>query len=288
MKRALLHLVRRWVPEFAKAPVRSLLHRLRDKPRGDRPTLESMSDGTIVFTPVSGPRMRLVSSAREAAFFQFWSDPASADEMRQFRDLISTHSLFFDVGSHFGLFATVFALGGQEKQAVAFEPVPASSNVIREHARLNELQGRILVREVALGDRGGEMHGSLDPAGFAHFGRTAERGLNTAFEMSTIDAEVDRLGRSPDLLKIDVEGYEAEVLAGASGLLAHRPLLFLELHLDLLERRRIPPADVLDRLQASGYRRFSVAGRPISTARILDSTSDVVRIVAEAVSGQFR
>jgi hypothetical protein len=34
-----------------------------------------------------------------------------------------------------------------------------------------------------------------------------------------------------DLLKIDVEGYEGHVLAGARGLLAReRPILFLELH----------------------------------------------------------
>jgi len=146
----------------------------------------------------------------------------------------------------------------------------------------------MLVREVALGDRDGKVHGNLDPAGFAHFGHSSEGGANTAFEMSTLDAEVDRLARLPDVLKIDVEGFEAEVLAGASGLLAHRPRLFLELHLDLLERRRIPPADVLDRLQASGYRRFAVAGRPVPPTRILDSTRDVVRIVAQADSDQFR
>jgi len=136
MKRALLHFVRRCVPELAKAPLRAPVHRLREMPRGAEPNLEEMADGTIVFGPARGPRLRLVSSAREAALFQFWSDPASADEMRQFQDLAPERLPLFDVGSDFGLFATIFALGGRE----AGPRLRVRSSFVSRHSRARSLQ----------------------------------------------------------------------------------------------------------------------------------------------------
>jgi len=60
-------------------------------------------------------------------------------------------------------------------------------------------------------------------------------------------------GRSVDLLKVDVEGYELEVFKGAPLLLAqHRPLIFCEIE----KRHNAGYLELFLLLEAAGYRSF--------------------------------
>lgn len=60
----------------------------------------------------------------------------------------------------------------------------------------------------------------------------------------------------PDLIKIDVEGAEAEVLRGALGALEKHPIVLLATHGDVAHR------DCLDLLRASGYEVHALDGGP--------------------------
>jgi len=72
---------------------------------------------------------------------------------------------------------------------------------------------------------------------------------------------VERLGRGPGLIKIDVEGTEWEVLKGAEGTLrAHRPDLLLSLHPEPLARIGVAESQILEWLAARGYV-YEVIGR---------------------------
>jgi hypothetical protein len=100
-------------------------------------------------------------------------------------------------------------------------------------------------------------------------------------EMTTLDHEVERLGVRADLLKIDVEGFEHEVLIGARRLLAaHKPPICLELHLGLLECRRINPKHVVEELLSHGYRFRTYHGLDLSAADVWDSMHAIVRFIA--------
>jgi hypothetical protein len=64
---------------------------------------------------------------------------------------------------------------------------------------------------------------------------------------------LDELGIEPDLVKIDIEGYETKALAGAGKTLAKRPVIFIET-CDLLRREAGSSADeLLGVLDARGY-----------------------------------
>jgi len=57
-------------------------------------------------------------------------------------------------------------------------------------------------------------------------------------------------------VKIDVEGFEFEIIAASRGFFAeHKPALFLELHAALLRNRGLDPKAVLDTLKECGYAR---------------------------------
>ena len=64
-------------------------------------------------------------------------------------------------------------------------------------------------------------------------------------------------GRTIDLIKVDIEGYELEALKGARGLLEqHRPLLICEIE----KRHNADFGQVFDLLSSAGYRCFIYLG----------------------------
>ena len=73
---------------------------------------------------------------------------------------------------------------------------------------------------------------------------------------------------APTHVKIDVEGFEEEVVRGAKEmLLRHRPVVFLELHGDIISDRGRSAATVLDLLADAGYPGvIDVEGRALTRA----------------------
>jgi FkbM family methyltransferase len=92
------------------------------------------------------------------------------------------------------------------------------------------------------------------PAGH-YFLVTAPSGRTdtTAIPMVTLDTLAADLPAPATHLKIDVDGFELEVLAGGRKLLrTSRPVVFLELHGDLLRARGQDPVKVFDELIQAG------------------------------------
>lgn len=86
------------------------------------------------------------------------------------------------------------------------------------------------------------------------FLRNRKRGLvKTRAELTSIDHIANVQGIMPDLIKIDVDGYEGKVLRGGIGTFArHRPPIMLELHKDKLLNGETR-ADVVGTLLDIGY-----------------------------------
>jgi hypothetical protein len=122
---------------------------------------------------------------------------------------------------------------------------------------------------------------SLDSSEFIRFGHEEARHHEVKVQMTTLDDECRRLGIYPDTVKIDIEGYEHEALLGARDMLARKkPVICLELHLDLLEQRGINPRSICNDLQGYGYRFFSCGGRPMAARDVYDSIDAVFRFIA--------
>jgi hypothetical protein len=76
-------------------------------------------------------------------------------------------------------------------------------------------------------------------------------------------------GAIPTHIKIDVEGFEGEVLAGAAEFLrVEQPVVYLELHGDILREKGLDPEQVLGGLVDCGYGTFIRDGKPLGIAGI--------------------
>jgi FkbM family methyltransferase len=72
-------------------------------------------------------------------------------------------------------------------------------------------------------------------------------------EMISIDSYAKQKNITPTLLKLDVEGYEAEVLKGAKDILKGAPKLEIEIHTEVLSRQKTSVKEILDLIDISRY-----------------------------------
>ena len=108
-----------------------------------------------------------------------------------------------------------------------------------------------------------------------HAGRELTRTRST-----TLDALTECLQAQPTHVKIDVEGSEEEVLQGGQSTLSRKdgPLLFIELHNQIVAERGGDPSQVLKLLGKLGYDIFSSEGGRLKHSQIL--SKPLIRIMA--------
>lgn len=239
--------------------------RLRRRVRFRRLNRRAAS-GEIVLRP--GLSLRIDPASREPFEWFCFRSPEMASELDAFVRAMATARRFVDIGACHGIFSLAFTHGRPQAVALAVEPSPTAFAILAENARLNA-PGNVVVRQLALGASAGPLRMR---ANWHHLEAVAAgESDDTTLEvpMSTLDALCSELDFHPELLKIDVEGFEGSVLAGAQEILRRdRPLLFLEVHPQRLRELGRSTADLLASLQELGYRFLSLEGRPLALARL--------------------
>lgn len=204
-------------------------------------------------------------------------DPEQARELAGFIAGCSPGMVLFDVGAHFGLFGlAALHYGGPRSRVVAVEPSPEAVRLLRVQARLNGCDARLRVVQACASDTAGlrEMIavGVLGD-GFFLFPTEEypERELARTPAV-TLDGLAGELGVHPTHVKIDVEGHEGAVLRGARGVLSRdpAPVLFLELHGDLIRERGESPLGALRQVAELGYALSAADGTPLDARAAAD------------------
>ncbi|MHA1554856.1 MAG: FkbM family methyltransferase [Alphaproteobacteria bacterium] len=141
--------------------------------------------------------------------------------------------LFIDVGAHWGLFAlTVASKFRGHRPVIAIEVDPFNVTRLIKSVQVSGLTAGIEIVPCAMGARNGTaplirgmgtMGNSVEGAAFAALPGTKVPEPTCSVPVMTIDAllaERPQLDGKRVYLKVDVEGHELEVVAGASDLIA--------------------------------------------------------------------
>jgi FkbM family methyltransferase len=205
--------------------------------------------------------------ASRSHFQSFEDDPAQRDELRAFFSHSSTVTKLLDIGAHHGVF-TLAALhcGGPTARVVAVEPSTRAAEILKINLQLNNRADRVRVENIALGPTDGELKMlTTGPAGADYLVVPASaRSDTTCVPQRSLASFLRETEFQPTHVKMDVESCEYEVLESSVELLAGlKPILFLELHGNMLRARGKDPARVPEMLRAAGYRRFLELGRAL-------------------------
>lgn len=179
-----------------------------------------------------------------------WLGSYEYEIAKYFRGLLQPGMRVFDIGANVGVYSVLAGRLGAD--VVAVEPLPQNLEYLRRHVALNAINHRVRVVGAAVGAYDGAVR--FNPARSRSEGFVHPEGALT-IEQVTLDSLSAAYG-APDVVKIDVEGAEEGVLAGASETIQlHRPTLLVALHLGF-ERSRA----LWQRLEDCGYCVRSDAG----------------------------
>jgi FkbM family methyltransferase len=179
--------------------------------------------GAAVVPFVNDTRL-LVRRGMHAGTGNIYTGLQEFDEMAFVLHALRPGDLFVDVGANIGTY-TLLAAGAVGCRCLCVEPVDKAFRELGDNLRMNELEGRVEAHRVALGASVGEvrMTSLLDSCNRI-LPDNARRDAGTqVVPMTTLDRLLT--GRTPAILKIDVEGYEPQVLAGAAATVTQPSLL---------------------------------------------------------------
>jgi len=273
--------------------VRRLLPRsLRNWVRAPHKTLRWASDAVLHAVGADRTldlapdwRLRCHPTAYRAIRSSQLDDPAQSAELAEFMACCEPGMVLFDLGAHFGVFSlAALHYGGVKARAFAVEPSPPAARIMQIQADLNTAGGRLDVIQAAAAEAPGAqdmLAAGVIADGFfmAATGDRPERDL-TRVRTVSIDSLTENTGVRPTHLKIDVEGFEAAALRGGRATLTadDRPVVFLELHVQMVRDRGGDPAEVLDLLAHYGYGEFALDGAPATHEQLLEAP--ITRLVA--------
>jgi FkbM family methyltransferase len=185
--------------------------------------------------------------------------------------LLNKDDVVFDVGTNIGTIANWFS--NRTKHVHGFEPHPDNLRMTQDQIVLRQTKN-ITLSQLALGSE----PGSLQLHVKSFHGHHSLGDTDASPTVEKIDVQVDTVDRycktnaidRIDFLKIDVEGFEEDVLKGATGMLAEGKvgLVLFELRQSILASLGKQGSAIFTPLLENGYTVFTLDGRVLNDAAL--------------------
>ena len=184
-------------------------------------------------------------------------------ELKAMKRLVHKNATVIDVGANIGLFSVFISKEiGPKGKLVAFEPVGDTFWRMQENLALNRCMNVVPLQQ-ALSNKKGKATMNIFPEGYGAwntFGKPVFGDIKSIdtekVEVTTLDAYMaENSIKTIDFLKIDVEGYERDVLEGARNTLKAGNVTYISFEIsDIpLKGARRKPEDIFNYLKEYGY-----------------------------------
>jgi FkbM family methyltransferase len=187
-------------------------------------------------------------------------------EIRALSGLINRARNAIDVGANKGTYT--YFMARLARHVYAFEPNPKMFAVLKR-----TVAGNVTALPIALSDRSGTdvLRIPYGRKGVSNQGSSLSpaKPMENCLPLTVETRRLDDLGLTDiGFIKIDVEGFEQQVLAGAADTIAReRPSLLIEIE---EAQSAMPLRQSIDRVCALGYQAFFLSGGRLSPVAALD------------------
>lgn len=175
------------------------------------------------------------------------------EEMAFVLHFLSKDDCFLDIGANAGAYA-ILASQHSMCEVHAFEPHPKTFDILSRNIRIQQNQRNIYLHNFALGDKDGTISFTSNLDTINHIALLSEKDV--------VDVEIKLLNSlkitRPTLIKIDVEGFEYNVLKGGTDVLIDSSLKVVIIELNGSGQRYGISDDTIDfMLREQGFLPFT-------------------------------
>lgn len=244
--------VRRALLKCGDARARAILDRLSLLAQDDIVIRVDEFNGIFAHSPKSDLFRRIIQSGSyEPVLARLFLQNVRAD-----RDIV-------DVGANIGFYTVAGALQLTTGRVLAAEPTPGAFTRLRSNVSRNGVADRAILYNGLVGAESGQqtMHFIVGREEYSTIGAMTHPSVEKCeYSTATVPAvrldELVRLhGLEPGLLKVDVEGAEAQVFAGATEVLnKFRPIVIAEVSNHLLRPNGVNGRDIVRIFERLDYR----------------------------------
>ena len=144
--------------------------------------------------------------------------------------LLQEKDLFVDIGANIGSY-TILAGGAVGAQCVSVEPIKSTFHMLEENINLNRLSGNVQALNMGIGKEKGVLRFTAGLDTVNHVVADTEQ-VDSVVEVPIVSLNDLLENQEPLLIKIDVEGFETNVIAGADKVFSKPSLLAVIMELN--------------------------------------------------------
>lgn len=194
-----------------------------------------LAPGAVAVDFVGGVQL-LTKGGMTGATGNIYTGLHEFEDMSFVMHFLRPEDLFIDVGANVGSY-TLLAGGVAGAECIAVEPLPATYRHLQKNVALNSLHDRVTLLNLAVGKEEGRITftSGLDTENHVVIDNESNSMDTIAVGVTTLDKIVGNL--KPRLIKIDVEGFESNVIAAAECTLLSSKLDAVLLELNGLGKR---------------------------------------------------
>lgn len=181
------------------------------------------------------------------------------------KSMIGDRMVIVDIGANIGYYTLLFGHAvGPSGRVIAIEPEPENYRLLHGNVRESLLKN-ITLLNYAVGSK--DTISKLFVANQSNVhtlvGRGKQKSKYVKVQEKMLDSIVREVGASRvDLVRMDVEGYEAEIIKGAVETLSrYKPIVIMEVHFHLVGHDEI--SGMLDCLKKCNYKAEFVVNRKL-------------------------
>lgn len=185
-------------------------------------------------------------------------------------------SVFLDIGANIGLMSSIASkIVGAEGKVLSVEANPKTIEILQHNLALNHA-GNVSIFPFALGSEKGTAtlfeNWNVNRGGASLLSQDQQEGIDVPVEKLDDIFENDKI----DLIKIDVEGFELEVLKGGIELLKKQlPVLIIEVSEQRENEAGVSPKEIADFVRSLGnYKLYKQKGTKERKSALVEITSD--------------
>lgn len=181
------------------------------------------------------------------------------DDMAFVLHVLRAGDLFVDVGANIGTY-TILASKVVGAKAISIEPVPTTFAHLENNIHYNRVHNLVEARNVGVAERRGNLRFSADMDTMNRIVDDSYAGRSVLVDVLSLDELLAE--HKPFAMKIDVEGFEKQVLSGAKATLASNTLQAIVIEANVYEQPSgTSEKTALDMLRDAGFASYKYDAR---------------------------